>query len=73
MSQNITVTCLRLPFDLVPLGEDLLGDARGEILLDLGELLVEGEFFAGGFGGKCEVVAAVAAEFIAWKVFRLDS
>ena len=41
-----------LPFNLVPLGEDLLGDALGEVLLDLLQLLIKGEFLAGGFGGK---------------------
>ena len=36
---------LAFPFDLVPLGEDLLGDAGGQVLLDLGDLLVKGEVF----------------------------
>ena len=53
-------------FDLVPLGEYLLGDASGKVFLNLLNLLIKGEFFAGGFGGKCEVVAAVIAEITAW-------
>ena len=32
MSQNMTVTCLRSPSNLVPLGENLLGDTLWEIL-----------------------------------------
>ncbi len=62
MSQNMTVTCLLLPFNLVSLGEDLLGDALGKILLDLLQFLIKGEFFAGRFGGKVEVMAAVTTE-----------
>ena len=38
---------LALPFDLVPLGEDLLGDPLGQVFPDLGDLLVGGEVFGG--------------------------
>ena len=34
-----------LALDLVPLGEDLLGEALGQITLDLGDLFAGGEVF----------------------------
>jgi hypothetical protein len=47
-SQNITVTFLRSPslaLDLVALGEDLFGQALGQVALDFGEFVVGGEIF----------------------------
>jgi hypothetical protein len=57
-----------LPFDLVPLGEDLFDDAGREVLLDLGDLFVEGELFGNGRGWLGQVVAAVTTKFASWLV-----
>lgn len=61
-----------LPLNPVPLGEDLLGDARRKVFLNLCNLLVEGgEVLAGGFGVKRKIVAAFAAELASRLIDRL--
>jgi hypothetical protein len=41
---------------------DLLGNALGKVFLELGDLLIKGEFFEAWLRGKGEVVATLAAE-----------
>ena len=42
-----------------------------KVLLDLLHFLIKREFFAGGFGERCNVVAAVSAELEVWRIGRL--
>ena len=55
-----------LTFNLVPLGEYLLSDALWEILLDLLQFLIKGEFLAGWLGRKGEVVATLPTKRELW-------
>ena len=58
-----------LPFDIIHLGEDLLHNALGKVLLNLFNLLIRGKFFTKRSRGKGQVVAALPAELIIDRVF----
>ncbi|MCU0597121.1 MAG: hypothetical protein MUC98_16900, partial [Desulfobacterota bacterium] len=64
-----------LPFDSIPLGEDFLCYALGQVFQDLFQLLLKREFFR-GYGREGQVVAAFATEFelsgISEIAFRAD-
>jgi hypothetical protein len=56
--------------DSVPLGQDFLGQTFRQVLLNLRNLLIEREVFAGWGGGRrFEGLPALTAEFVSRKIF----